>query len=181
MMMENDLQHWLHSEDNEFLPHISLDCVIFGFHGGKLKVLLLKMKNQERNALPGGFLMKHETLEEAAIRTLKERTGLENIFLQQFHVFSDPARSDPENRAEELKKMGFHPAKAAWFGQRFLSVGFYALVEFSLVAPQPDSISDSCSWHNLAERGQMVLDHGQILDSALNALACATELSAHRV
>src|SRR5437899_1630439 len=117
MVMEIDPQHWLSREDNEFLPHISLDCVIFGFHAGQLKILLLKMKHMDQRALPGGFLQHKETLEEAAIRTLRERTGLENIFLQQFHVFSDPARSDDTKRLEDIRKAGIHPVKAAWLAQ----------------------------------------------------------------
>src|SRR6266581_4884320 len=92
---KRDLLQWLSEVENEFLPHISLDCVIFGFHDGELKILLLKMKELDQLALPGGFMMREETLEDAAIRTLKERTGLENIFLQQYHIFSDPARNDP--------------------------------------------------------------------------------------
>src|SRR5260221_2289901 len=103
--MKADLQRWLLEADNEFLAHISLDCVIFGFHAGQLRILLLKMKNQDQLALPGGFILQQETLEEAAIRTLEERTGLENIFLQQFHVFSDPARGDAGDRMEELEKL----------------------------------------------------------------------------
>jgi ADP-ribose pyrophosphatase YjhB (NUDIX family) len=165
-----DLQRWLSEANNEFLAHISLDCVIFGFHAGQLKVLLLKMKSQDQLALPGGFMMQQESLEEAAIRTLEERTGLENIFLQQFHVFSDPVRSDSESRMDELKKLGMHPAKLEWFAQRFISVGFYALVEFSRVNPKPDAISDACAWHGLEEAGKLILDHGGILHSALAAL-----------
>jgi 8-oxo-dGTP diphosphatase len=170
MFKKDDFHQWLGTPDNEFVAHISLDCVIFGFHAGQLKILLLKMKQLDRLSLPGGFLRQDETLEEAAIRTLRERTGLENIFLQQFHVFSEPDRSEPETRPDELKKMGIHPAKAAWFAQRFISVGFYALVEFSRVDPQPDPISDSCDWYNLEERGAMVLDHDLILTTALAAL-----------
>lgn len=168
--MKDDLREWLNSEDNEFLPHISLDCVIFGFHAGQLKILLLKMRFQDELALPGGFLKKDETLEEAAIRTLRERTGLENIFLQQFHVFSAPERSDPGQRPKDLERAGIHPAKAVWFAQRFISVGFYALVEFSRVDPQPDSISDACNWYNLEDRGPMILDHDLILRTALATL-----------
>jgi 8-oxo-dGTP diphosphatase len=164
---EEAAQPWLQRADNEFLAHISLDCVLFGFHAGQLKVLLLQTKGQEGLTLPGGFLMKEETLEEAAIRTLRERTGLENIFLRQFQVFSDPRRSDPDNRAKGLERVGIHPEKAAWFTQRFISVGFYALVEFSRVDPRPDAISDSCAWYNLEDRGTLILDHEAILQGAL--------------
>jgi len=167
---KEDLQQWLESADNEFLPHISLDCVIFGFHAGQLRILLLTMKGQDLLALPGGFMKESETLEEAAIRTLRERTGLENIFLQQFRVFSDPGRSDPATRARDLHHMGMHPAKVAWFSQRFISVGFYALVDFMQVNPMPDAISDACSWYSLDHGGAMILDHALILQTALATL-----------
>jgi ADP-ribose pyrophosphatase YjhB (NUDIX family) len=170
MKEKENVRQWLSEASNEFLAHISLDCVIFGFHAGQLRILLLKMQNQELLALPGGFMMRQETLEEAAIRTLEERTGLRNIFLQQFHAFSDPARSDSGTRMEDLKKLGMHPAKLEWFMQRFISVGFYALVEFSRVAPTPDALSDSCSWYSLEERGKLILDHDRILDTALATL-----------
>lgn len=157
------------SADN-FLPHISLDCVIFGFHAGQLKILLLQLKSEPRRALPGGFVMLEETLEEAAIRVLRERTGLENIFLQQFHIFSEPGRSGGAQRVEDLIRIGFDRIRAGWFAQRFLSVGFYALVEFSKVDPKPDPFSESCSWYNLGDRGPLILDHSRILDTALLAL-----------
>src|SRR5882757_1917469 len=142
MKQDESLEDWLERADREYLAHISLDCVVFGFHAGQLKVLLLKMKHEQRRALPGGFVRNEETLEEAAIRTLQERTGVENVFLQQFCVFSDPQRSDPDNRANDLRKIGIDPEKAEWFAKRFISVGFYALVEFSCVVPRPDLWSD---------------------------------------
>jgi 8-oxo-dGTP diphosphatase len=170
MASKSDLQQGMEEGKSEFLAHISLDCVVFGFHAGELKILLLKMKHQELLALPGGFLRKEETLEEAAIRTLKERTGLESIFLQPFHVFSDPGRSDPNSRAEDLARAGITGKKAEWFAQRFISIGFYALVEFSRVVPQPDAISETCRWYNLEDRGKMILDHELILQGALKSL-----------
>jgi 8-oxo-dGTP diphosphatase len=170
MNQDESFEDWLDRADREYLAHISLDCVVFGFHAGQLKILLLKMKHEDRRALPGGFVHNSETLEEAAIRTLRERTGVENVFLQQFCVFSDPRRSDPDNRAKDLRKLGVDPAKAQWFAQRFISVGFYALVEFSCVVPRPDWLSDTCDWYTLDERGPLILDHDQILERALHTL-----------
>ncbi len=170
MLTEDSYTEWLRRAETDFLPHISLDCVVFGFHAGQLKILLLKIRNTEQLALPGGFVLKEETLEAAAIRTLRERTGLENVFLQQFHVFSDPLRSDPANRARHLEGIGIDSARAAWFAQRFISVGFYALVEFSEVDPHPDMFSATCSWFNLEGRGTLILDHDLILETALTVL-----------
>lgn len=170
MQSENSIEQWLTKAEHSFLPHISLDCAVFGWHANELKILLLKMKNLDRLALPGGFLQKEETLEEAAIRVLRERTGLENVFLQQFHVFSDPQRNDPEHRAQDLVKVGIDPDKAAWLAQRFISVGFYSLVDFSRVDPRPDLFSATCGWYNLEDRGTLMLDHDHILQTALVAL-----------
>lgn len=170
MHMEESLEDFLERAKRDFLAHISLDCAVFGFHAGQLKILLLKMKHEEKRALPGGFVRNEETLEEAASRTLRERTGLENIFLQQFCIFSDPLRSDPNTRPQSLLRAGVAPEKVDFFAQRFISVGFYALVEFSQVVPRPDILSDTCDWYNLDERGPLILDHDEILTAALTTL-----------
>src|SRR5436190_8487163 len=84
-----------------YLPHLSIDCVIFGYHDHQLKILLIKLKNIEGWSLPGGYIKRTETLQQAANRILKERTGLDKIFLQQFETFGDPERT----RMFDLKKI----------------------------------------------------------------------------
>nr|WP_319571182.1 NUDIX domain-containing protein [uncultured Draconibacterium sp.] len=158
-----------HLNVSEVLDHISLDCVIFGFHDNELKVLMLKLKHTKTYGLPGGFLKHEETLEQAAERTLKERTGLDNIFLKQFKVFSDPLRDKQKKDDPEFLK-NEPPEVVAFFNQRFISVGFYALVEFSKVNPQPDALSEACEWINPFDDVEMVLDHKEIIDKALTTL-----------
>jgi ADP-ribose pyrophosphatase YjhB (NUDIX family) len=153
-----------------FLAHISLDCVVFGFHGNQLKVLLSKLKGRGEWGLPGGFVRKEETAEYAAGRVLNERTGLNHIFLQQFHVFSDPTRGNQLETIELLQETTALPIDAEWFRQRFISIGFYALVEFSQVHPTPDPYSDACQWRDLTEVGRLMLDHNLILQKALETL-----------
>ena len=153
----------------KFLNHISLDCVVFGFHDNQLKVLLLRMKFTKEWALPGGFLKEDESLETAATRVLKERTGLDNIFLKQFKVFSDPQRSTKNPAVQDLIDSGANPDQE-WFNQRFISVGYYALVDFSKAEPQPDYFSDLCEWKSLNEINTLILDHLQILNKALENL-----------
>lgn len=170
MRQEETLEEWLERAQRDFLAHISLDCVVFGFHAGQLKILLTKLKHEEKRALPGGFVMTRETLEEAAIRTLQERTGLENIFLQQFCVFSDPRRNESNMKPQTLLREGIPLERTLFFSQRFISVGFYALVEFSRVVPRADILSDSCDWYTLDQRGPLILDHDQILETALATL-----------
>ena len=94
-----------HGYKNHLL-HLSVDCVIFGYHEHQLKVLLLKFKMNNQWALPGGFIQLHETLTGAAERILNQRTGLDKLFLQQFHTFGDPGRSQrTANEIENLSKI----------------------------------------------------------------------------
>jgi 8-oxo-dGTP diphosphatase len=169
-MKQAALEKFVRNSDHLYLPHLSVDCVVFGFHDNQLKVLLLKLKNDDKWSLPGGFIKTKEDLETAAIRVLRERTGLSEIFLQQFHVFSDPHRSDPVQKMRSLKQAGITVSKDHWFLQRFITVGFYALVDFSQVHPTPDPLSEACTWWEIPNMGPMLLDHKQILEKALETL-----------
>ena len=156
-------------DQNNFLSHISLDCVVFGFHNNLLKVLLLRTKYSGKWALPGGFVRLDESLENAANRVLNERTGLGNIFLRQFHVFSEPGRSENNPIIADMEKSG-ETYEINWFFQRFITAGFYALVDFSRVSPTPDAFSIDCVWKSLSEIDTLILDHTEILEKALEAL-----------
>jgi len=153
-----------------FMPSVSLDCVIFGFHENQLKVLLLKMKSADQWALPGGFIYKDEDIEVAAIRVLRERTGLHDIFLQQFRVFGQPKRAEKKFHLNMLKRDGITIDKDNWIIQRFITVGYYALVDFAGVIPEPDLSSVACEWHDLHGIKELFMDHKNILDKALETL-----------
>ncbi len=127
------------------------------------------MKYTKAWALPGGFVRHDESLEIAAKRVLMERTGLNDIFLKQFKVFSEPIRSQTNPAVQDLINSGAAP-DLGWFSQRFISVGFYALVDFSKAEPTPDSFSDLCSWKSLEEITSLILDHREILSKALETL-----------
>ena len=146
-----------------YVPHISVDTVIFGFNGDQLKVLLLKMKFNHQYFLPGGYMKKEENLESAAIRILRERTQLDKIFLQEFAVFSEL------NRSEETFK---DFPDDLWHKKRFISVGYYALVNHKDVSPIGDELSESCDWIILdeLESQNITMDHKQIIEKALNTL-----------
>ena len=78
-------------------PSVTTDCVIFGFDGNQLQVLLIERGIEPykgRWAFPGGFLNMEESAEEGALRELKEETGLTGAYIEQFHTFTDPNR-DP--------------------------------------------------------------------------------------
>lgn len=161
-------EHFLKGHQ-KYLRHISIDCVIFGFHENELKVLLLKARYPDKWALPGGFILKEEDLDQAAERILKERTGLDKIYLQQFHVFGDPQRSNKKISEEYYKNIGLINMDS-WMFDRFISIGYSALVDFTKVQPVPDLLSESCSWFKIQQLPEMIFDHKNILEKALQDL-----------
>lgn len=160
--------------DREFLPHLAVDCSIFGVHKGELKILLLKWKHLDAWSLPGGYIRRDESLDRAAHRVLHERTGLEQIFLQQFQAFGGTDRKEWALR-EVFAGMGVHPPEDHWMFSRVVSIGYFALVDFVEVAPAPDFLSEDCRWWDVRARPALLFDHDQMVDRALQALR--TQLS----
>jgi ADP-ribose pyrophosphatase YjhB (NUDIX family) len=161
-------EHYLEG-DQKYLRHLSVDCIIFGFHENQLKVLLLHAKRAAKWALPGGFILKTEHMDDAAKRILMERTGLEDIFMQQFHVFSAPARSQRRMDKALLNTIGI-AGKNSWMFERFITVGYTALIDFSEARPQPDVFSSECEWFDIHQVPKLILDHEDILRKALDHL-----------
>ncbi len=143
------------------IPHVSVDCVVFGFHESSLKVLLLKMKGFDKWGLPGGYVKKEEDLDHAAYRILKARTGASVIFLDQFKVFGKMGRSEADMS---------HLPEHVWQRQRFVSVGYYALVNYAEITPVTDRISERCEWMDIDALPDMMMDHHEILENALRTL-----------
>jgi 8-oxo-dGTP diphosphatase len=133
-------------------PHaaVTADCVIFGFDGLNIKVLLVQRGVEPYKgkwAFPGGFMKMDETIEECARRELQEETGLEVNTVEQFHVFSDVNR-DPR--------------------ERVLTVAHYALVRLADVEGGDDATK--AQWFAENEIPSLAFDHDRILRMALSTL-----------
>ena len=127
-------------------PSVTTDCVIFGFDGSNLKVLLVQRGIEPykgRWAFPGGFLRMDESAEEGALRELREETGLQGAYIKQFHTFSDPKR-DPR--------------------ERVITIAYYALVKLQEVIGGDDAAQ--ARWFALNEVPSLAFDHDQILRRA---------------
>ncbi len=152
-----------------FLPHLSVDCVVFGFHDSRLRLLLTKWKRLDVWALPGGYVGRRESVDAAAHRVLRDRTGLRRIHLRQFHAFGGLKRR--EGTARKLfDRLAVHAPQDAWPLHRVVSVGYYALVDFSKVHPKADDWSDTCTWYPLRDRPRLAYDHDAIVECALSGL-----------
>lgn len=145
----------------KYIPTLSIDCVIFSFHETTLQVLTVQMKDQDLWGLPGGYVQKEENVDDAAIRILKDRTGTENIYLQQFYTFGNLKRS--ESAFEEYNDN-------LWNKQRFVSIGYYALAEHSKVNLIVDEYSSACEWKSIEDLPPFMMDHRTIFDKALITL-----------
>lgn len=156
---------------SEYLSHLAYDSVVFGYHDGNLKILIMEYHNTGFFALPGGFVRVEEDLDHAVRRGLKERTGLDQIFLEQFHAFGNRARFQPDVMRTILEANGHSPAgDYAWILDRFISVAYYALIDYRYVTPQPDALSDSCAWYAVNQLPPLILDHTEIVTTALTTL-----------
>ena len=131
-------------------PAVTADCVIFGFDGVAIKVLLIQRgiePYKDKWAFPGGFMQIDETVEECAKRELEEETGLKTTSVEQFHTFSDVNR-DPR--------------------ERVITVAHYALVRLEEVKGGDDAMS--AQWFAMNEIPSLAFDHDRILRMAVNRL-----------
>jgi 8-oxo-dGTP diphosphatase len=161
--------------NHKFQPGLSIDCVIFGFHDNQLKVLLIKVSNSEIWSLPGGFIPVDQDIDTAAVTVLNERTGLEGVFLRQFAVFGKIKRNDNHFNKAILDYFQIDEEKGKWLTQRFVTIGYYALVDFLKIIPNSVSINEVVEWVDHKEVPELILDHKEILDKALDTLR--TELN----
>lgn len=131
-------------------PALTVDCVVFGFDGGELQVLLIRRALEpfrDRWALPGGFVRVEETLDEAARRELDEETGLRNVFLEQLYTFGSVKR-DPR--------------------ERIVTVAYFALVKPGAVTAATDAAE--AKWFPVSDLPLLAFDHADILATALTRL-----------
>lgn len=131
-------------------PSVTTDCVIFGFDGTRLNVLLIERGNDPYKgcwAFPGGFLNMDESALEGAKRELYEETGLRDAYIHQFHAFSAPDR-DPR--------------------ERVISIAYFALVRLTDVKAGDDAAK--AQWFPLDEIPPLAFDHDKMLREALKAL-----------
>ena len=162
---KQNLQELIDTRD--FVEHISVDCVIFGFHHDILKVLLLKYHDLDLWSLPGGFVFNDEDLREAACRVLYERTHLSDIFLEQFHTFGRKNRTENNVHQILLKNKNNDVPPDHWIFQRFITVGYCSLIDFSLVDTFPDAFNETCAWFEVNKLPKMAFDHERIINSGL--------------
>ena len=164
--------------EQDFIQQLSIDCVIFGYQEKELKVLVPKLDFRgDFWALPSGFIFQDEGIDQAARRILEGRTGIRDIYLEQFRVFGDTGRTNIPFmermialNEEKLGEKRFNKKEYEWITRRFVSIGYYALVDINKVLPQKAEIDTSIDWYNIKNLPAMIMDHNAIVEKALEAL-----------
>lgn len=131
---------------------LTVDCVVFGFDEGNLKVALIKRGTdpfKDKWALPGGFVQAGESLEDAARRVLSEETGIGRVFLEQLYTFGAPSR-DPRGHV--------------------VSVAYYALVKLADHRVKSATDAADVAWHPAESLPSLAFDHKKIVQTALERL-----------
>lgn len=133
-------------------PAIAVDCVVFGLDEQDLKVMSIRRgipPFEDRWALPGGFVRLDESLEAAALRELKEETGIEQVFLEQLYTFGEVDR-DPRDRV--------------------VTVAYYALINLVEHRIQATTDAKDAAWFPVSNPPKLAFDHDKILAAALARL-----------
>ena len=156
-------------DHKDYQLDISVDCVVFGFHQNRLRVLLIEQENPvnseiPRFALPGDLVFNEEHIDHAAERVLFELTNLKGIYLKQFFTFGDPMRVKKEKDQEWLKFTRKKP------NARVLTVAYFALVKMEDYVPSPSSFAEKAEWMDVEDVPELAFDHNEILNKAIEKL-----------
>lgn len=164
--------------ERDYIQQVSIDCVIFGYEDKKLKVLVPKLDfNGDFWALPSGFILQEEGIDQAARRIIEYRTGIESMYLDQFRVFGEAARSNKiffdRLLALNQDKLGDKMNRKSeydWITKRFVTIGYFALVNIQEVIPAKSEIDQSIQWFEIHELPKLVLDLNAVVTRALESL-----------
>lgn len=131
---------------------LSVDAVVFGYEAGNISILLIKRKYEPfkgKWAIPGGFVLDNESLEEAVERELKEETGIKINYLEQLYTFGKPNR-DPRGRV--------------------VSIAYFGLIRPNAFKIYASTDAEQVQWFNIDELPELSFDHKEILDAAIKRL-----------
>ena len=137
---------------SHFTFGISVDCVVFGFDGSDVKVLVIKRGTEpykDFQAIPGDLVHEKEDPTDATKRVLNELTGLKDIYLEQLKAFAGVNR---------------HPLG------RVVTLAYYSLIKIEDYNPKPSSWAIDATWTSIQDIREMAFDHFEIFTSALKRL-----------
>jgi len=140
-------------------PAVTVDLVIFTVNDDMLKIMLVRRVENPFSdcwSIPGGFLKTGESLEQAALRVLREKTGMENVYMEQLYTFGEPDR-DPRTRV--------------------ITVTYFALIPWkNLAQPKSAKVAD-LTWVSVDHLPRLAFDHKDIVQYAIQRLRAKASYS----
>jgi 8-oxo-dGTP diphosphatase len=137
---------------NKYTPFlVAVDCIIFGFINGELKLLIIKRVMEPCKgswSLMGGFVGPEESMDEAANRVLFDLTGIKDLYMTQLYTHGELDR-DP--------------------GARVISTSYYSLIQIQDIDPDHEMLTNAC-WCPIAELPDLIFDHNRMVEMALQSL-----------
>lgn len=160
-----------YSKTEQLFPHVSVDCVVFGFDGTALKVLLMDMKNKGQDSefnnfkFPGSLIYANEDLDTAMRRAVRDITGLKHIELRQFKTFGNPDRASNSHDTRWLSKAAHQDTG------RIVTVGYLTLVKMNQRISNISKEYD-VRWFDINDdiSKRLAFDHPLILSEALKEI-----------
>ncbi|MEZ4825526.1 MAG: NUDIX domain-containing protein [Bacteroidia bacterium] len=140
-----------HTHPDKIDP-LSIDCTIFGFESGQLEVLLIRRAIEPFRgqwALPGGFILYQEDIDEASRRILQEMTGVDRLFMEQQRAFGSVDR---------------YP------GRRVITLAYFALIQPGNYYLNPGPEASGIQWFNVTHLPELPFDHRDIIQHAISTL-----------
>jgi len=168
--------------DIQVNPYVSVDCVLLGFDGSQLNVLLVRQRDKDGGVttgnwkLPGSLIYMNEGLEEAAKRVLKQLTGLVQVKMTQFKAFGDPHRTDDpqdNNWLERVHQLQRHV-------ERIVTIAYLSLLRINRKMKQLEPGYEA-RWCPISEVPRLAFDHNEIVNEALKAVRRITQQQPERL
>jgi len=147
--------------------HVSVDCVVFGFDGQSLNVLLVKRNTGKAEGLdlklPGSLIYQDEDADTAALRVLKELTGINKMALRQFKSFTSPQRT---SNPEDIKWLEFEYNNKI---DRLITISYLSLCKIDRKLNVVSKYK-TVKWCPVGELPKMPFDHNQIVEESLKEI-----------
>ena len=151
------------------MPNISVDCVILGFKKKDMIVLLHKESDSDKWMLPWSFVRNDEAVKETALSILEQKTGLQEAYAKQYHLFGESNKDLSEDSAAMVKINSEESSKNGWIHQRCLSVAYYILVKYDEVVIASDQ-AKSTAWFPIQKLPTVYGDHKKQIVAAVNII-----------
>jgi len=167
--IKDSLDKYFQEGVEAYLPHISVNCVVLTYIHPNLKVLVHKFASHNSMMIPGGYVKKTESVEEAAYRNLS-LLGINQVFLRQIQTFGDVSRAFNITN-QEVEQIEGGNKILNWVNQRFISVVYYGLVHLSEMKAEPGGFINEIDWQDVDHLTNLSMDHASIISETRKILA----------